>query len=372
MAATDFGALSSARKRVWSAAIWNAGRDSSFWFQNGFIGNGMNSVVQRITELTPTDRGDQCVLQLVNDLIGDGVVGDNILDGAEEALFNDSVIITIDQIRNGVRNKGAMAEQRTVIRFRTTAKDKLSYWLGDKLDELMFLTVSGVAYTLKMDGSTRATSQLPSLAFAADVTAPSSGRIKYAGTATTTATLVAGDTITWNTVIGLQAYAKRKRMRPIKEGGREYYIFLTSPEGLRDLKKDTTYQTNVGRAAPQGPDNPLFKNAVAVIDGVVIHEHNKVGTTLGLASGSWYGAGGLVQGGQSLLLGAQALGFAQLGGMSFSESDNTDYGNRPALGIGRMVGMVKPQFASLTDLTSSLPTTQDFGVVSFYHAIAAS
>ena len=49
-----------------------------------------------------------------------------------------------------------MAEQATVIRFREeTSKEKLTFWLADKLDELMFLTLSGRAYTLKTDGTTR-------------------------------------------------------------------------------------------------------------------------------------------------------------------------------------------------------------------------
>lgn len=369
MAATDFGALDTARKILWANEIWLAGRDQNFFMSNGFLGAGMNFVIQRITELTATERGDKVIMQLVADLQTDGVVGDNILEGSEEALFNDSIELLVDQLRQGVRNKGRMAEQRTVIRFRTTAKEKLSFWMADKLDELMFLTLAGIAYTLKTDGSTRGTSQLPSISFAADVVAPSSGRIKYQGAATTTGSLTATDTVAWNTVIGLHAYAKRKRMRPVKQGGKEYYIFLTSTEGMKDLKKDTTYQTNVGRAAPRGSDNPLFNNAVAVIDGIVIYDHNKVPTTLGLADGSKWGSGGHVEGCQSMLLGAQALGYAQIGAPDFEESDNTDYQNRPALAVGRMIGMTKPQFISLADLSAGVPTKQDFGVVSFYSAI---
>jgi hypothetical protein len=38
MALTDFGTLSAAQKRVWAAELWQAGRDASFFFANGFIG----------------------------------------------------------------------------------------------------------------------------------------------------------------------------------------------------------------------------------------------------------------------------------------------------------------------------------------------
>jgi hypothetical protein len=106
MATTDFGALSTARKMVWATEIWIAGRDANFWMSNGFVGAGMNNVIQRITELTRTERGDQCIMQLVADLQQDGIAGDNILSGNEEPLFNDSVLVHIDQLRHGVRSKG--------------------------------------------------------------------------------------------------------------------------------------------------------------------------------------------------------------------------------------------------------------------------
>lgn len=109
MAATDFGALTTAQKRVWAAETWQAGRDASFFFANGYIGKSdsdMNAVIQRVTKLTETERGLECVMQLVQDLQGDGVVGDNELDGNEEAMVNDAQVITIDQLRHGTKSKG--------------------------------------------------------------------------------------------------------------------------------------------------------------------------------------------------------------------------------------------------------------------------
>ena len=106
MATTDFGALSAAQKRVWAAQIWQAGRDQNFWMSNGFVGTSPGSVIQRIHDLTETERGKVCVMQLVGDIVSDGVVGDNLLEGNEEAMWNDSIEIRIDQIRNGVRSRG--------------------------------------------------------------------------------------------------------------------------------------------------------------------------------------------------------------------------------------------------------------------------
>lgn len=376
MAATDFGALTSAQKRVWAAEIWKAGRDASFFFANGFIGTSdtdMNSVIQRVSKLSETERGLECVMQLVLDLQSDGVVGDNELDGNEEAMVNDAQTIRIDQMRQGTKSKGEMAEQATVIRFREQSKDKLSFWLSDKLDELMFLTLSGVAYTYTYNGATRVNSQLPSLSFAGDVVAPSGNRVLYAGTATSTATLTSSNTMNWATCVESNTLATEKRLRPIRSGGRNYFAFVIHPRQRRDLVLDPTYQTILRSAEKPGSKHPLFTGSLATIDGLVIHSHNKVYNTSGLASGSKWGSGGTIDGAQGLMLGAQAGGLATTGSMFWRESDHTDYNNRPGIGIGRKIGMLKPQFLSVYDDTvgTTTPTRQDFGVVSVYTAAAA-
>jgi N4-gp56 family major capsid protein len=376
MAVTDFGALTAAQKKVWAMTIWKAGRDQSFWFSKGFIGTSdrdTNSPIQRVTELTETERGLECVMQLVLDLQNDGTVGDNELEGNEEAMINDAQTIRIDQLRHGVKSKGEMAEQATVIRFREQGKDKLSFWISDKIDELMFLTLSGVSYTYTYNGATRVNSQLPELTFAADVVAPSSNRVLYAGSASSTSTLTSSDTLDWAFVTEGNTVAMEKRLRPIRSGGKNYYILVIHPRQRRDLVNDPTYQTIVSRAEKSGSKNPLFTGAMATIDSTVIHVHNKVYNTSSLTSGSKWGSGGTIDGAQALFLGAQAGGIATLGSMFWRESDQTDYQNRPGIGVGRKIGMLKPQFLSVYDETSGpgSATRQDFGVVSLYTAAAA-
>lgn len=375
MAATDFGQLSAAKKILWAQQVWKAGRDQSFWFANGFIGKSdsdMNSVIQRVTTLTETERGFECVMQLVLDMQSDGIVGDNELEGNEEALQNDAQTIRIDQLRNGNKSKGEMAEQATVIRFRMQSKDKLTFWLSDKLDELMFLTVSGISYTYTYNGATRVNSQLPSLTFAADVVAPSSNRIMYAGTATSTGTLTTSNTMNWATLVESGTQAVERRLRPIRDGGRNYYTVVMHPRQARDLKLDPTYQTIVRSAETRSSKNPLFTGAIARVDNLVIHQHNKVYNTSGLASGSKWGSGGTVDGAQAMLLGAQAGAIATVGQMFWREAVLTDYGNRPGIGVGRKIGMLKPQYLSTYDLNASnLPTRQDFGCIAVDTAAAA-
>ena len=102
MSFTAFGELTPIQKVNWSRVVWKAARDQMFL--KNFMSDTGNSVVHRITELTATEKGTQCLFQLVADLVGDGVRGDDEREGMEEAMASHSQIIQIDQISHGVKN----------------------------------------------------------------------------------------------------------------------------------------------------------------------------------------------------------------------------------------------------------------------------
>lgn len=85
-------------------------------------------------------------------------------------------VIRIDQLRHANRHEGRMADQKSVVNFREESRDKLAYWLADRVDQLAFLTMAGMAYSVKNSGGSRVGSDLPYLEFAADVSAPSAKR----------------------------------------------------------------------------------------------------------------------------------------------------------------------------------------------------
>lgn len=375
MATTDFGAASALRVKEWSLTVTMQGRDDSFWFSNGFVSAStadQNKPIQRVTELSKTKRGLECVMPMAMDISADAaVVGDNLLDGNESAIDTDYQAIRVDQIRFATKSAGEMSEASTVLNFRTQSKDKLAFALSDVTDELGFLTAAGRAYTLNTDGTTRGTSQLPSLTFAADVAAASTNRVIYAGSATSEATLTAADKMSWDLIIQAKAMAKRKRIRPIRMGGRSFYIMVMSTEQCRDLEQSPDYKTLQAQAMPRGLDNPLFTNAKKVVGDVVIHDHQKVFNTLGLSSGSRWGSGSTVHGAQAMLLGAQALGFAEITGDTGAgwreNPGSNDFGNRQSIGYGRKMGLLKPQYKSKYDANAR----EDFGILSVKTAAAA-
>lgn len=363
MSLTNFAALTPQQKLVWSRDVWKAARDQMFIKK--FLGTSEGSMIQRVTELTKTEKGDQCIIHLVADLVEDGVIGDNEREGNEEAMQSYSQIITIDQLTHSVRNKGKLAEQKTVIKFRETGKDRLAYWLANRTDQLAFLTMSGIGYNQQCNGKLRVGSPFPNLAFAADVSAPTAKRsLMWDGTAlaaSNTASIASTFTISYKAIVDLIAYAKEHYVKPLMSGGKEYYVILMHPNSLAQLKKDADYQRAITTALPRSADNPWFTGGTVTIDGAVIHEHRLVYTTKGAAV-KW-GAGNAINGTRTLLCGAQALAMADLGSPDWVEKE-FQYNSQQGINIDKMLGFLKPKFYSLYD-----ESVEDFGVVAMDHYI---
>lgn len=361
---TNFAALTPKQKIVWSRDVWSAARDQMFI--KNFIGTGENALIQRITELTKTEKGEKVLMHLVADLVEDGVIGDNEREGNEEAMQSYSQEITIDLLTHSVRNKGKLAEQKTVINFRKMGKDRLAFWLANRCDQLAFLTMAGISYAFKNNGAPRVGSPFPNLAFAADVSAPTSKRaLMFDGTSLTasvTGSITTAYVPKYTMIVDLIAYAKEHYIKPLKSGGKDYYVLFVHPQTLAALKKDPDYQRAVVAVATKaGLDSPWFTGATVTVDGAVIHEHNLVYNTKGAASGSKWGAAGAVNGTRTMLCGAQALGMADLGAPEWTEK-LFQYDSQQGINIDKMLGLLKPKFYSIYD-----GSTEDFGIVTCDH-----
>ena len=365
MAFTNFAALQPQAKVVWARQVWKDARDMAF--MSKFLGTSSNSMIQRITELTKTEKGEQAIIQLLADLVDDGVIGDNEREGNEEEMLTHSQIITIDLITHGVRNKGKLADQKAVIRFRDHARDRLSYWLANRMDQLGMLTLSGISYTLKNNGAPRASSAFSNLAFAADVSAPTAARHRnWNGTALeagNTGSITSSYLPTYKMIVDICAYAKDHYVRPLVSGGKEFYVMMVKPGTLAELKKDADYQRAVTTALPRNANNPWFTGAVVTIDGIVFHEHRLVYSTTGATAGNKWGAGGNVDGTRSLLCGAQAMGMIDLGPPEWNEK-TFQYGSQQGINVDKMFGLLKPQFESIYE---TVGTPENFGVIAVDH-----
>jgi N4-gp56 family major capsid protein len=375
MANTNFASLTSEQLTIWSRDFWRVARNMSFI--NQFAGSGPNAMVQRISELTQSEKGARAVLTLLADMTGDGIVGDNTLEGNEESLRAYDIVTQLDQLRFANRLAGRLADQKSVVNFREHSRDALAYAMADRIDQLAFLTMSGVAYSVKNNGALRTVlnsgQNLSNLAFASDVTAPTTNRHRRwdatnglsAGDVTA---VVAADTITYDCILALKAYAKDSYVRGLRGAGNEevYHLFVT-PQVMADLKTDADFLSNLRSAGIRGPNNELFSGSSSLmVDGVMVHEFRHVFNTAGATSGASgnagsngykWGADANINGSACLFVGAQALAMADIGTPEIVE-DIFDYGNQNGISIGKIFGFKKPVYHS--DIHGQ---NEDFGII---------
>lgn len=375
MALTNFAALTSEQLTAWSRDFWKVARNASFI--NQFAGSGSNAMVQRVTELTKSEKGTRAVLTLLADMTGDGITGDNTLEGNEEALRSYDITIELDQLRFANRIAGRLADQKSVVNFRETSRDMLAYAMADRMDQLAFLTLAGVAYTQKTNGGLRPTSgtsghELVDLEYASDVSAPTTNRHRRISgnsiAAGDTTAVTATDKLGYRHIVELKAYAKDNYIRGLRgQGNQELFHLFVTPQQMANLKLDSDFLANVRNAGVRGSNNELFSGSASLmVDGVMVHEFRHVFSTEGAttgtsanagAAGYQWGADADVVGARSLFCGAQALAMADIGLPEIVE-DTFDYENQAGISIGKIFGLRKPKYNS--DYNGGV---EDFGVI---------
>lgn len=377
MALTNFAALTQEQLTLWQRDLWRQARNHSYLTR--FMGDGPNSMIQRITQLKKDKKGSRAVITLLAELTGDGVAGDRQLEGNEEAMQTFDQVIRIDQLRHATRHLGRMADQKSVVEFRRNAKDVLSYWQADRHDQIGFLALSGVPLSVHNNGAPRVGSDMVNLEYAADIqTLSPYRRLRWNGTSkalesnASTTSVATTDVPMWELFIELKAYAKTHKIRGVNDGGEETYHVFLSPRAMARLKLDEKYMLNLRHAQEKGNKNPLFTGNTVKIDNLYIHEYEHVYNTSG-ASGavlipkggplhSKWGSTGDVDGCQVLFCGAQAMGFADIGDPYWDE-EGYDYGNSQGIAVGKISGFLNPKFMS--PVTGSV---EQHGMLSCYVA----
>lgn len=368
MTTTNFTRLTTEQKTVWMRDLWKNARNQAFLTR--FLGEGPNAMVTHVTSLTKNEKGTRAVMTLVPDLEGDGVAGDRRLKDNEEEIKAFDQVIRVDQLRNANKSEGRIADQKSIVKFRETSRNLLAYWLGDRCDQMAFLALSGVAFSNKNAGGTRTGSDLINLEFAADVSAPTSGRVlNWDGsngaltTSGVTSAVTAADLPSYEMLVQTKAYAKNNYVPGIMEKGEETYHVFFSPLAMAKLKLDPDYKEAMKHAQTRGDGNPLFTGSTVKLDGLYLHEFRHVYNTSGTAT-KW-GSGNTVDGCQVLFCGRQALGFADIG-LPYWDEEGDDYGNQRGIATGKIFGFKKPVWQSAYGLTAG--TNQDFSVISIYVA----
>lgn len=349
-------------QKKWSANLAVDTRKKSYW-ENRFVGTDDNSIIQRKTELE-TDTGDTISFDLCVQMRAKPTYGDARLEGKEESLkfYTDQVII--DQVRHAASAGGKMSRKRTAHDMRMIAKNRLGDYFARLVDELMFMYLSG-ARGVNEDFI----EDIGYTGFAGNaLTAPDAGHLLYGGSATSKASLVAGDVMTVTVVEKAANKAEMMQARspqtanmvPVSTGSDDNYVLLMSPFQEYSMRTNTStgqwIDIQKAAAAAEGKKNPIFMGGLGMINSVVLHKHRNV------IRFNDYGAGSNVLAARALFMARQAgvVAYGTAGGLRYSWEENTkDYGNEPTVASGFIGGIKKTVFNG-----------RDFGVLSIDTAAA--
>lgn len=285
MATTQYGVNHPMAVKLWAKKLAvEALRATSF---GQYVGEDAASLIHLKTE-TQKGPGDQITFGLRMQLDGRGVQGTDTLEGNEEALsiFTDAVVI--NKVRHAVRSGSAnsISQQRVPFDIRQEALDGLVDWWANRMDVSMFNQLCG--YTPESDtiftGNQAVTAPDTAHHIWADDTDPSTNSADE--------DLVAADVFTLDLINLARAKATKLSppIRPLKIGGRNWYVLFLHPDQVYDLKADATNAGNwfsIQQAAMQGgkiTDNPIFTGALGVYNNTILVENSRI--TQGVNSGT--------------------------------------------------------------------------------------
>jgi len=348
MATTQFGLNHPLTVKVWGKKLFRAALAETYI--NRFMGKSKGSLIYVKDELSkgPGDR-IRCGLRV--QMSGDGIAGDNTLEGNEEALTTYTDDVLINQLRHAWRSDGRVSEQRVPFDLRDEGMDALKDWWADRLDTIFFNHIAGEtgAAANTHDGHNTPT---------APTSAAGNTRILYgAGSTSTTASFTAtssnsGSIRQVNFQLPVidkavnQAKIASPLIRPLRVEGKDKYVMFLHPNQVRQLRTNAAAGTvnwfDIQRARIEGGEreNPIYNGALGEYNGVILHEANRLPALSTDTNVK-----------RAVFCGAQAALFATGRDNSDAEmrwvEELFDYENQLGIGAGMIFGMKKTVFNSV-------------------------
>lgn len=334
MATTDYPVNSPLAVKHWERDLMKEALKRTYAFQ--FMAEGGNSIIDIKTELNKA-AGDRITFGLRQQLSGDGVAGDDTLEGNEEALVTYTQNVTINGLRHAVRSKGKMSEQRVPFSVRAEARDGLADWWAARIDTWFFNQISG--NTEQAD--TRYTGHQATVA-------PDSAHQVFPGAAIAETSLSATTAFRFSLALIDKAVERAKtavnQLRPVQVGNKKMYVAFLHPYQVTALRTSTASSqwSDIQQAILQGgqiDDNPILTGALGIYNNTILHESTRVPLVAGAAAGTVA---------RAILCGAQAACIAYGRGHGKNTynwvEEMFDYENQLGVAAGCISGMTKTRF----------------------------
>lgn len=324
-----------------------------------FVGEDGNNVVQVSRELGKK-KGDTETFGLITRLDGDGVDGDDELEGNEESQDSYAEQVAIGQIRNAVRNKGKLDGQKVTYDQIKVAREQLRIWMREFVIRQIFLKLGGVTNTTLKDTngvlvSGRALwSNTPDFIPDADEAAGTGNRYRCIDTGGTDAVgYTSADTMTLDFVTDLVTAAKlaNPQLQPLERDGESFYVLFLHPLQARDIRKSSDWKTAQEQAKVRSDKNPVFRGALGWWSNCLLLENEFVPwLDVSEAGNSFRGAATgtdcVIDTARALLCGRQAALMAECSDPDALVTETFDYKNKEGVAASFMGGIQKTMFNS--------------------------
>jgi|GEM_PF-406476 len=344
-----------------------------------FMGEDENNIVQVSRELKEK-KGDAETFGLVARLRGDGVTGDDDLEGNEESMKSFSEQVAIDQIRNAVRLKGKLDAQKVVYDQIKSAREILRIWMKEFIARQIFFKLGGVTNTTLVDTNGRTVGGRALWSNTSDFIpdadeAYTGTRLRYMNAGgVTTASLTTSHTMTLDVVTNAVTMARLAdpKIQPITGDGEDFYVMYLHPLSARDIRKSSDWKQAQQNARERAESNPLFRGALGYWSNCLLLENEFVPwLDVSVAGNSFRGAATgtdcAVDTARNLLCGRQAALMAECSNPDALVVEQFDYKNKDGVAANFIGGIQKAVFAAGG---SAGTTAVEFGVIAVDAAAA--
>lgn len=346
MATTQWAVNSPLAQKAWAKKAFTETLKKTYFGR--FIGSSATSLIQRKDELSKNP-GDQITIGLRMQMIGDGVAGDNTLEGNEEALVYYDFAVLVDQLRNATRSAGKMSEQRVPFEMRQEGMDALTDWFAGRYDLCLAnqLTGNTVETDRKKTGNNSVTAATNIVRAGAQANDESLGSSHKFDLSLIDAVVERAMTLT-------------PVINPIKVNGEDKYVMFLHPYQVTDLRTNTStgQWLDIQKAAAAGgqtSNNPIFTGALGEYNGVILHSWTRLPQGINSSTGA-----AVSNTRRAVLCGAQSavIAFAQgsmVDKMDWKE-EMFDYQNQLGIAAGSIFGIKKTVFNNADFATIVVPT----------------
>lgn len=303
--------------------------------------------------------GDTVTCQLRAQLQGEGVTGQDTLEGNEESLVFRNDQIKIDEKAHAVRHNRRITKQRTVTDQRKEGKDGLRDWWAETWDQTLITHLAGDTLYAGERFTGNNTVSAPSYLLLAESSANSTEADVGANTSSTP---------TLARFLAMSNYARSKRIRPVKTDRGNYYVVFLHDETMQTLRQTTgagTFQ-DIYKASMSGGDiknNPIFSGAEFVYENMIFYQTDRLPKGINVAGTDYVDncRRAVLCGAQSALL---AFGMDNDQNRMTYKEEGHDYDRELGIMMSSIYGLKKARYTALDgNQANDSSTALDFATV---------